>query len=523
MTFVRGRILSCVGLVIGTLALVGAGPLPTILAEQVATDAAVDASVALDPMILSSWESDAPVVRETAPTETEAALAARVAALEKTLAGIQTAAAVEPLPVGGGTSDTCKELEIITKPAFTPTGRIYFDGVAYDDDPSVKEYFDADRENEVGLRQFRLGGRGYLWENLYYNVEVELRGGPNSIAYKDIFMEQQNLPRLGHFRAGHFKEPLGLEEDGSDLFLTFMEKSPATQAFTPARNFGVMVWNTVDPCWDTTWFAGVFATDSSESPGTNTGTWRTDANDWAYDARLATLPYYDEPSKGRYLVHLGGSYSFRHIGDLSTGAAGNQNVAYSNLNGLAEFTTRSWIGSQGPIAFGAEADSNQWNQLNAEFLVIWGAASVQSEYFQVLMNGGETYQGAYGFFSYMLTGENRSYRKETKTIDRTIPYEPFFMVDTCNGRECGWGAWEVAMGFSWVDLTDGHDTVVTDPPNSSERLRGTNSVVIVGINWYQNPWSRVAIDYELEMTDYLDRGVPNSNAGIFGTRWQVDW
>ena len=269
-------------------------------------------------------------------------------------------------------------------------------------------------------------------------------------------MEQQNLPLLGHFRAGHFKEPIGLEEFGSDLFLTYMEKSPATQAFTPSRNFGVMMWDNFDPCRDTTWFVGVFRADSPDSP-TNTGLWRSDNNDWCFDARLASLPYYDEPSNGRYLVHLGGSYSFRHIGDVTTGATDNQNVAYSTLNGLAEFTTRSWVGSQGPIGFGAEADSNQWNQLNAEFLVIWGATSVQSEYFQVLMNSGETYQGGYAFLSYFLTGESRGYRKENKTIDRTIPYEPFFWVDTCHGRQCGWGAWEVAVGYSWVDLTDGHD------------------------------------------------------------------
>ena len=167
------------------------------------------------------------------------------------------------------------------------------------------------------------------------------------------------------------------------------------------------------------------------------------------------LPFYDEPSAGRYLVHLGGSYSFRHIDGLTTGATANQNVAYSTLNGLAEFTKRSWVGSQGPIGFGAEADSDQWNQINGEFLVIWGATSVQSEYFQVLMNSGENYQGGYAFFSYFLTGESRGYRKETKTIDRIIPFEPFFWIDACKGAACGRGAWEVAVGYSWVDLDDG--------------------------------------------------------------------
>ncbi len=474
-------------------------------------------------MILSSWDDDVLAAHQQAATETELALAARVAALEKTLSGLQTAAAEEPLPEGEQVlKDECEQLDIIMKPTFTPIGRIYFDGVTYSDDEATKDFFNADRDDELGFRTFRIGGKGNIWENLIYNVEVELRGGPNSITYKDVYMEQQNLPVIGHFRAGHFKEPLGLEEFGSDLFNTFMEKSPATQAFTPGRNFGVMMWDNVDPCWDATWFLGAFRADSPDAPS-NTGLWRSDNYDWSYDARLAFLPYYDVPSNGRYLVHLGGSYSLRHIGGLTAGATGNQNVAYSTLNGLAEFTTRSWVGSQGPIGFGAEADSDQWNQLNAEFLAIWGAASVQSEYFQLLMNSGETYQGGYAFMSYFLTGESRAYKKENKTIDRTIPFEPFFWVDGCHGTSCGWGAWELAAGYSWVDLRDGHDTVVTVPPNNTNRYRGFNNNVIIGVNWYQNPWSRVSIDYEHEVVDFVNGIVPDSNANIWGMRWQIDW
>jgi phosphate-selective porin OprO/OprP len=466
------------------------------------------------------------VAAESSAAATEMSLAERVEALERYIREMEEkpAPAEEPLPEAKETnaSPECAPVEIITKPTFTPTGRIYFDGVTYDDDPETTAFFNTDRDNELGLRTFRLGGKGNIWENLIYSVEVEFRGTNSAITYKDIYMEQQNLPGIGHFRAGHFKEPLGLEEFSSDLFLTFMEKTPATQAFTPSRNFGVMMWDNFDPCWDATWFAGLFRADSPDSP-TNTGLWRSDNNDWSFDTRLAWLPFYDEPSKGRYLVHLGGSYSFRHIGGLTNGATYNQNVAYSTLNGLAEFSKRSWVGSQGPIGCGAHPDSNQWNQLNGEFLAIWGASSVQSEYFQVLMNSGETYQGGYAFMSYFLTGESRGYRKETKTTDRVIPYEPFFWVDACKGHVCGWGAWELAAGYSWVDLEDGNDIVATTPANALNRRRGFNNDIIIGLNWYQNPWSRMTINYEHEILDFVDAGVPDSNANIFGVRWQVDW
>jgi phosphate-selective porin OprO/OprP len=484
-----------------------------------------------DPVVVPiSW--DEPVATsgssEVAGDEVTA-LAKRVEELERYIRDqdrIRTAAGQEesaPAAESDAPKDTCKELEPIVKPTFTPSGRIYFDGVTYDDDDDVVAFFNTDRDNEVGFRTFRLGGRGNIWENLAYSVEVEFRGGPNAITFKDIYMEQQNIPHFGNFRAGHFKEPLGLEEFGSDKFNTFMEKSPATQAFCPSRNFGVMIWDNCDPCDEAAWFVGLFRADSPDAPATNTGLWRSDEDDWSFDTRFAFLPYYDDPSEGRYLVHLGGSYSFRHIDGISTGASGNQNVAYSTLNGLAEFTKRSWVGSQGPIGFGAEADSDQWNQLNAEFLVIWGATSVQSEYFQVLMNSGETFQGGYAFLSYFLTGESRAYRKEDKTIDRLIPFEPFFWVDTCKSAGCGRGAWELAIGYSWVDLEDGHDTVATIPATAANRRRGFNSDVVVGLNWYHNPWSRITFNYEYEMVDFVDGGVPDSDANIFGVRWQVDW
>lgn len=485
-----------------------------------------------------------PAIGPAGVSQTE--LAKRVEALERELRALKAAGAAEALPAPKGEkkddktakdqaagdkskkaedkadNGTPKKVDIIARPTFTPTGRFYFDGVSYDDDQDTVDFFNTDRDNEFGFRTFRIGGRGNIYENLAYSMEVEFRGTNSSVALRDIFMEQQQLPAIGQFRAGHFKEPIGLEEDESDLFLTFMEKTPATQAFAPSRNFGVMAWNTFDECQDATWFAGVFRADSPDSP-TNTAMWRSDNDDWCLDTRVAWLPYYDEPSNGRYLTHVGSSYSHRKVGALTPTATYNQNVPYNTLNGLAEFSTRSWVGTQGPIGFGAEADSDEWNQINGEFLQIWGPASVQSEYFQVLMNSGEQFSGGYVIFGYFLTGESRGYRKDLKVMDRTQPLEPFFLVDTCQGASCGWGAWELTCGYTWVDLEDGHDIIATTPATALNRRRGFNQDFVIGLNWYQNAWSRVLFDYELELVDFVDSGVPSSTASIFGARWQVDW
>ena len=177
-------------------------------------------------------------------------MAQRVAALEQYIQQHQAAGAVESLPSPPGENKESKgsplhgpDQEATAAYWLHPEEDRYdrqadvsrpwdgstFDGVTYDDDDATKDFFDTDRNNELGFRSFRIGGKGNIYENLIYNIEVELRGTNSAIAYKDIYMEQQSLPYVGHFRVGHFKEPIGLEEFESDLYLTFMEKSPATK------------------------------------------------------------------------------------------------------------------------------------------------------------------------------------------------------------------------------------------------------------------------------------------------------
>jgi phosphate-selective porin OprO and OprP len=489
MTNVRGRILSRAGVIIGVLAVIG-------VTKPIVAEEAGDLTLTPSHMVLSSWDSDAPVVRESAPTETEAALAARVAALEQTLQGIQTAALQEPLPaVPGAAQDTCQPLEIVVKPTWKWRGRLYIDMVNYSDDAATKQFFNKDRENEFGFDTARIGVQGDIYENIRYVVELEFEGTETD--YKDVFAEAHDMP-IGNIRAGHFKEPIGLEELTSSRFITFMKRSYATETFAPARNFGVMAYDSIDACDNASWFLGTFRNDSDDSPD-GRATQRSDNGDWTADVRFAFLPYYDEPSEGRYLVHLGGSYSYRNSGEL------------------AEWETVGFVGNQDAIGVGALANSRTWNQIGAEFAVVWGAFSVQSEYFQAFFDNGEQYNGAYAELSYFLTGENRGYEKEAKAFYRVHPFEPAFWVDTCNGACCGRGAWELTAGYSYVNLRDGQDI----DPGVQERAFVDGFAF--GVNWYLNPYSRMMFDYNHEATDFVDAGTPNGDADIFGIRWQIDW
>ncbi len=256
--------------------------------------------------------------------------------------------------------------------------------------------------------------------------------------------------------------------------------------------------NSLDACDDLSWFMGTFRSDSDDSPPGYAAE-REDANDWTFDTRLAWLPYYDEPSGGRYLVHVGGSYSYRNTVDP------------------AEFGTKAWIGGQAPIGVGAVAQDDEYHQLGGEFAVVWGAFSLSSEYYQAWVPSGESYDGAYVQASYFLTGEHRGYKKAGKVFDRVHPLEPAFWVDTLRGSCFGRGAWEVAAAYSYSDMRDGQDI------QAGVEERALVDGFIVGVNWYLNPYSRIMFDYNLESTDFVDAGTPDSTANLFGVRWQVDW
>lgn len=455
-------------------------------------------------VIETSWYQSEPVIVApvtegvVAESADQQSLEERVAALEKLVEAnpADTSATLPPPETCDCPSSSLKRVDLIEDPTYKLRGRLYVDGITYDDDNATAAFFNKDRENEFGFDTARLGLEGYVYENVHYIIEVEFEGTETD--YKDVFAEYQSLPGVGNFRAGFFKEPIGLEELTSSRFTTFMERSYASLTFAPSRNFGVMMYNSLDACDDASWFLGGFRTNSDDSPN-GIATNRSDSNDWAFDARFAWLPYYDEPSDGRYLVHLGTSYSYRHT------------------LGPSEFETGAWVGNQPPIGVGAMSTSDDYNQIGFEFAVVWGAMSVQSEYFQAFTTGGQQYNGASVECSYFLTGENRGYDKRHKCFDRVHPFEPAFWVDTCDGCCCGRGAWEIAGGYSFSNLREGLDIM----PGTLERAWVDG--FIFGVNWYLNPHSRVMFDYNYEVTKFVDSGTPDSNANLFGVRWQVDW
>jgi phosphate-selective porin OprO and OprP len=394
------------------------------------------------------------------------------------------------------------------------------------------------RQNEaVNFRRLRLRSEGTMYENVGWVVQPDFAnaanvsnvpgnppGFPNSLnqagfpagqtlaivpSLTDCYVTIMKLPVVNNIRIGNFKEPMGLEHMTSSRFLDFMERSyiqdmihgPFNNGFSPGAMF--FDWtedqNATWQVWGGPNQANLFG-------------YHVGQGQWAGTVRGSYLPYYDEPSNGRYFVHMATSLSarkpdqgqdrFRIRGDLRDGPPSTLNTNYLD--------TGSFLTSFQYIA-------------NAEFLAVWGPWTVQSEYmatfledsaYNILNNqtaggvpvtanipasqqslytaflaghggGNVFFESAYVELLYFLTGENRGYDRRMGICDRIVPINNFFWTRSRDGGACGWGAWQVGARYNFVNL------------NSGMINGGILHSMTAGINWFLNPNLKFQFNYDI--------------------------
>lgn len=361
-------------------------------------------------------------------------------------------------------------------------------------------------QNGADFRRARLIMLGSAAENLNYLMEMDFAqaGHPT---FRDVWAEATDIPYAGSVRIGYFKAPFSLDELTSARQLTFMERSTVTNAFAPFRRMGIAAFNH-DEDGRATWAAGVSRT-LTDTYGGDIGS----SGGFAGTTRVTALPYYDEPSGGRYYLHVGASYeiaypgnntfSFRtipgvFIGSQQTGGAtGNSGVTLPGpVNGVPFFADTGKLLIQDFSLYGAEI-AGSWGSFN--FQSEWMATTVNQ-----IHNPAVFMQGAYIQGSYFLTGEHRPYSRPSGTIGSIKPYENFFMLD--RGRGTGWGAWEIAGRFSWLDLND-------------KNVKGGGLLdYTVGLNWFLHANVKIQFNYINAWVNNAVHG--RSDTNIFATRLQ---
>ncbi|MGH7227083.1 MAG: OprO/OprP family phosphate-selective porin, partial [Gemmataceae bacterium] len=337
----------------------------------------------------------------------------------------------------------------------------------------------------------RIGIEGYLYDNFYFRARYDFAnanditasepGGAATTGFKDVLMRVEHLPFISNFQVGLWKEMINLVWQSSSNQIIFMERAAVINALNPGRTDGVATYRTY---FNDRLF---FGTGLFRSVDNNGGFSQGDGG-WASTSRIAFLPIYEE--NGRYLVHLGGSYSHRAYNHTADSAG---EPRFATVGDIA-------IGTPAVLDTGRIKGASNENLLNGEFVTLIGPLSIQSETMMVSINtphGSPVYWGTYAQVSYFLTGENRRYRRSSGNMygmSFTTPNvnENFFTL-TRWPYIFGRGAWEIAARYDYLDLSGGGFVV----PTASDGSGGTGrwNGMTYGLNWWLNDNSTIMLDY----------------------------
>ncbi|MCI0640843.1 MAG: OprO/OprP family phosphate-selective porin [Gemmataceae bacterium] len=395
-------------------------------------------------------------------------------------------------------------------------GRVHYDMGWHHPDPrgNFPNYFDA-----TGFRRARMRVDGTFWEVFNWVIEYDFAGG--NAAATDVYIDVTQLPIIGTFRVGHYKEFFSLEELTSSRYITFMDRTLFNEAFGLGRRLGAgFSRDFLDQ--RATFSAGIFA----DEPDTTTALWEG-AQDLVL--RGTVLPIWEQD--GRCLLHLGAAwkhfgYSLNPLQD-DDGVVGARYRARTLRIGNGDGSPR--IIQAGPLLVD-EAD-----MYGGEFALVWGPLSIQAE-LAYLINDGivnpaatrgrkPEYWGSYVMASYFLTGEHRAYSRRSGAFDRVKVNEPFFLVRGSDEEGRRWlsgkGAWELTARWDYLDLREDGIVSTGSPPT------GVLQDVVLGVNWYWTSNAKVMFNYVRAWRD-SDAGTGfganrSGRVDSFGIRFAYDF
>ena len=358
-----------------------------------------------------------------------------------------------------------------------------------DPDPA----FGANTANELNsgmnIRRARLGVEGTFYKVWDYKFEYDLSRGNGTVGsgITDAFVRLNHTDALS-YKLGSFKEPFSLEEAASNRYLTFIERHMSVNAFVDnpntyktgiGANYAVQRWQTgiafqTEPIGS--WSSAATSVNANGNQNRNNGSGDTG---WQGIGRVSGRPWMEDDTK---FMHVGISAGHTEVntqyradgtmvGEGQIGGGGGMSFfAFPGTN-----VDRTNILNTGNLRTGALNDPNRrqvtsYDRYGAEGWFVYGPFSAQAEYLRTNINGvgydGEHLTGYYGFISYFLTGESKSYHVRNGAANRLKPRKPFHWDGS------GLGAWEIAAGYDYIDM------------NSGAIKGGEMDMFRFGLNWY---------------------------------------
>jgi phosphate-selective porin OprO/OprP len=366
-------------------------------------------------------------------------------------------------------------------------GRIQADYIfASQNDDMDAEFGEGAFQNGFEFRRARLFFEGTIYERVSFKAQYDFAGSGDP-TFKDVWIALDT--GAGDLKFGHFKEPMSINELTSSKYLAFNERASPVEMFAPSRNAGIGWGNSNDAF---TYGLGVFY---------DTDDFGVSLNEDRHNitGRLVWRPFMSEDAKS--LLHLGGSITQKAI----------------EPGGTARFRSRpdNHFGPRPVDTGGLPADDTQIYQF--EVAGVAGRLWYTGEYFSADVETTSEFEveeptlrdptldGWYAEAGFYLTDDYRRYKASDGAWDRQKPSSPWL-------KDGGGGAWEVAVRFDEVDITE---AVLGDEP-------GEMANITVQLNWYPNPATRLMIGYVNTDVESADNSFNGSIDSVL-IRWQVDF
>ncbi len=346
--------------------------------------------------------------------------------------------------------------------------------------------------NGSELHRFRIHMKGKMFHDWKYHFAYDFGSSSSTGSggtIKDAWIAYTGLQKaLGLsipmvITVGNDKEPLGLEYINSSKYLTFMERG-LTQTFAPERAIGINLkthGELGEGAW--TFWGGWYGNDVNKASNNNGD---KAAGSQAVAARITFAPIVSKTE----ILHFGASVEQRYF-------SGTNNYTFKarpEQHRASNFTGRPVLNVKDTTKFGLEASG------------VYGPFALQGEYFRTHANAASGSQDAnfdawYAFGSWFITGESRRYKKHEGAFTRVKPNAEL--------GKGGWGAFEVAYRYSYLDLSD----------NGMGGIRNNSTV---GLNWYPNSHVKFMANYVWSHGSAKPT-VIDTNYNAFQLRAQIDF
>jgi phosphate-selective porin OprO/OprP len=401
------------------------------------------------------------------------------------------------------------------------TSRLHLDAGGYSYSPNTAATVPQHLDSGVNARRARIGVLGTFMGDWNYALVYDFGGtsdgfggtaagslpGSAASGINNAYVSYVGIKGLA-IEAGYMDVPYTLEEATSSNDIMFMERSSAqTIAASIAAGDNR---SAAGARWNNDWFwAGGYVTGPT-SGAIHSASSITPAGMTEQYGAVGRVAFQVINDKA-YSLHIGGNVEVLAKPALNRVT----NTQTLTLSDRAELRIDPTAG----LSTGAIANVSSAQVFGVEAAASYGPVFFQGEYFfynvdRLAFTGlpSLSFNGGYAEASWTITGESRAYNPGAGVYGGIVPANPFSLS---NG---GWGAWEIAGRFSFVDLNDKLGL-------ASGVAGGKQTIYTAGLNWYVNRNVRFMLNY---LHTDIEKQVSAVNTGDIGatidavaTRMQV--